>query len=125
AAARGETILLAEDEPGVRDLAAEVLRDAGYAVLVARNGVEAVAIAGGHEGSIDLLLTDVVMPKLGGAEVEKAVAAGRPKVRTLFMSGYPDGSIASQGVLEPGRRLLAKPFSPDELLRRVREALDE
>jgi len=119
-----ETILLVEDEAAVRGLLHEVLVSGGYVVLQAASGAEALNISRAHRGAIDLLLTDVVMPGMGGREVATVLAAERPGLRVLFASGYTAEAIARHGVLEPGTDLIHKPFTPDALLRRVRERLD-
>src|SRR3989475_4374991 len=113
-----ETILLTEDEPLVRTLARKVLELARYRVLVAASGVEALALAGRHEGPIHLLLTDVVMPEMSGRELARRLASLRPDVRVLYMSGYADEAIAQHGVLDPGTAFLQKPFTPDGLARK-------
>jgi two-component system cell cycle sensor histidine kinase/response regulator CckA len=119
-----ETILVIEDAHDVRILTRQILQRAGYKVLTAVNGEEAQRIAAAHAGSLDLVLTDVVMPEMGGRDAVRRLGATRPGIRVLYMSGYPDGSIASQGVLDPGVAFLAKPFTPNGLLRHVRELLD-
>jgi len=119
-----ETILLVEDEDAVRGLLREVLEEAGYTVLQAASGVEALRVSRAHAGTVDLLLTDVVMPGMGGREVATLLAAQRPGLRVLFASGYTAEAIARHGVLEPGTDLIHKPFTPDALLRCVRERLD-
>ena len=119
-----ETILLVEDEDAVRGLLREVLESAGYTVLQAASGAEALRVSRAHAGTVDLLLTDVVMPGMGGREVATLLAAQRPGLRVLFASGYTAEAIARHGVLEPGTDLIHKPFTPDALLRRVRERLD-
>jgi len=119
----GETVLLVEDEDQVRSLAAAILRKYGYRVLEAREGAEAIARAGG-DGPVDLLLTDVVMPGMGGAVLAEKLLALRPSMRVLFMSGYTDDAIVRHGILEAGVAFLQKPFVPEVLARRVREALD-
>jgi PAS domain S-box-containing protein len=119
-----ETILLVEDEEAVRSLLHEVLSGSGYRVLVAASGAEALRISRAHSGALDLLLTDVVMPGMGGREVATLLGAERPGLRVLFASGYTAEAIARQGVLEPGTDLIHKPFTPDALLHRVRERLD-
>lgn len=119
------TILLAEDEPALRMLVQEVLGRAGYRVLAAEDGEEALAVSRGHGGTVDLLVTDIVMPKVGGRELAVRLLAERPGVRVLFMSGYPNDS---RGVGElPGSTgdLLRKPFSLRELVERVRAALPQ
>jgi CheY-like chemotaxis protein len=119
-----ETILLVEDEDAVRGLLREVLEGSGYTVLQAASGVEALRVSRAHAGTVDLLLTDVVMPGMGGREVATLLAAERPGLRVLFASGYTAEAIARHGVLEPGTDLIHKPFTPDALLRCVRERLD-
>jgi len=119
-----ETLLLAEDEDSVRSMASEVLEALGYRVLCAADGAEALAIATGHEGAIDLLITDVVMPRLGGGELAERLTATRPGLRVLFISGYPDDAIVRHGVLEQRSVLLQKPFAIADFVRKVREILD-
>ena len=119
-----ETVLLAEDEETVRSLAREVLRGAGYTVLEAGNGEEALRVAGSYSGPIHLLLTDVIMPRLGGPELARRLQPLRPDLRVLFMSGYTDGDISSYGSLGSETALLQKPFQPIVLARRVREVLE-
>ncbi len=116
-----ETILLVEDEETVADLVSLVLRRAGYRVLVAEGAEAAMALWGGHDG-IDLLLTDVVMPKMGGPALVSALAANGPVPRVLYMSGYTADRLA--GVAPDDVDLLAKPFTGPELLARVRRALE-
>jgi PAS domain S-box-containing protein len=119
-----ETILIAEDEPMVRELTREILEDAGYSVLEARDGQEAVTLAGAHAGPIHLLLSDVVMPGMMGGETAARVRQLRPEVRVLFMSGHADDPAVESGEAHGDAPLLAKPFSPTALTARVREALD-
>ena len=116
--------MLVEDEETVRSLAREVLRDAGYTVLEAGDGEEALRVAGSHPGPIHLLLTDVIMPRLGGPELARRLQPLRPDMRVLFMSGYTDGDISSYGGLGSETSLLQKPFQPIVLARRVREVLE-
>ena len=120
----GETVLLVEDEDAVRRLTVRILGGAGYRVLAAANGGEALLLCERHGAEVDLLLTDVVMPLMSGPELRDRLASLAPGLRTLFMSGYTDDAIGRHGALEPGARLLAKPFTAAELTRRVREALD-
>ena len=123
-AAGSETVLLAEDEQLVRVLARKVLEQAGYRVLVAAGGAEALALAERHAGPIHLLLTDVVMPEMNGRELMRQLIARRPDVRVLYMSGYADEAIARHGVLDPGTAFMQKPFTPGALTRKVRAVLD-
>jgi two-component system cell cycle sensor histidine kinase/response regulator CckA len=113
-----DTILIADDEPGILKLVAIVLRRSGYVVLEAADGLEALQLAAQHPGPIDLLLTDVCMPGLLGPEVCERLRPQRPETRYLLMSGYPEGIEAS------GLACLAKPFGIPELLQSVRERLD-
>jgi two-component system cell cycle sensor histidine kinase/response regulator CckA len=123
--ARGhETILLVEDTETLREMIQESLEERGYRVLVASNGEEALALARESKGLIDLVLTDVVMPKLGGGDLAKLLSALRPKIRVLYMSGYTNGAISEHGVPGEGVVLLEKPFTAEKLARAVRQALD-
>jgi PAS domain S-box-containing protein len=119
-----ETILLVEDEDGVRKLARRVLEDKGYRVIAAADGEEALAACERHAGAIDLLLTDAVMPRLGGGELARRVRAMRPGVKVLFMSGFTDSALVRQGVASGQVDCLVKPYSPNDLAQAVREALD-
>ena len=119
-----ETVLLVEDEPLVKNLVSEVLRKSGYQVMESVNGREALTLAERHTGDIHLLVTDVVMPGMSGIELARHLALGRPEMRILFLSGYTDDLVERQGVLQPGRAFLQKPFTPDTLLRKLRELLD-
>jgi PAS domain S-box-containing protein len=124
-AARGsETVLLVEDEEGIRSLASEVLEGRGYTVLKANNGVEALEICERHPAVIHLLVTDVVMPKMGGWQLAQRVTAARPDVGVLYMSGYTAESVGQRGVLAADTVFLHKPFTPEALVRGVREVLD-
>jgi signal transduction histidine kinase/CheY-like chemotaxis protein len=122
--AGSETVLIVEDERDVRELLGELLRGEGYGVLEARDGGEALAVAARHPGTIDLLLCDVVMPRLSGGEVAEKLLAERPSMRVLFVSGYPGDIAARRGLAIPGRRVLAKPFTPETLVEAVRRELD-
>ncbi len=119
-----ETILLAEDEDQVRQIAGLILREAGYRVLEARTPGEALEIVGSHSGSIDLLLTDVVMPKLNGRQLAERIQPLRPRMKVLFMSGYTDDVVLQHGILDSAMAFIQKPFTPDSLTRRVRQVLD-
>lgn len=120
----GETVLVVEDEDLVRDVASRILTQQGYHVLAARSGAEAMALLDGHAGTIHLLLTDVVMPGATGKEVATMVTELRPEIRVLYMSGYSESVIASQGVIDQGITLLSKPFRAPDLLEHVRAVLD-
>ena len=120
----GETVLLAEDEEGVRTLTRLVLQQQGYTLLEAGDGDEALRICGEHEGRIDLLISDVVMPGLGGRELADRVAAMRPGLRVLYLSGYTDDAVVRHGVLQAETAFLQKPFTVDALACKVREVLD-
>lgn len=120
-----ETILVAEDEEGVRNLAREVLEKYGYTVLEASNGEEALALAERHEGPLDLLLSDVVMPRMGGPELAQALVERRPNVKVLYMSGYTEHPMVRRGVVESGVAFLQKPFTPTVLVSRIREVLED
>jgi two-component system, cell cycle sensor histidine kinase and response regulator CckA len=123
-AARGAgTVLVVEDEAGVRHLARDVLRRCGYRVLEAADGSEALRLVE-QEGRIDLLLTDVVMPGMSGAELARKFRALRPEARVLYASGYADEALDSHGLPAQGVPYLQKPFEPDDLVRRVRELLE-
>ncbi|HUD70457.1 MAG TPA: response regulator [Dongiaceae bacterium] len=123
--ARGsETILLVEDEPSLRQLAAEALRGYGYTVLEAGDGAEALRLCEGHPGPIHLLLADFILPGVRADELARQAAATHPESRVLYMSGYTDDALVRDGVLEPGVALLQKPFETAHLARRVREILD-
>jgi CheY-like chemotaxis protein len=118
------TILLVEDEESLRDIAMELLEASGYTVVAAASGAEALALVERRTpGAIQLLLTDVVMPGLSGPALAARIREHWPEVRVLYMSGYSDEAVRKQGLLEPGTRLLAKPFSRTTLVRGVEEAL--
>src|SRR6202142_1370676 len=119
-----ETILLVEDETNLRHLAHQYLEKQGYRILEAEDGAAALQIVSGHQGQIDLLLTDVVMPGMNGRELATQISAQRPEVRVLYMSGYTEKAIGHDGLLEAGINLLQKPFSLPALKERVRELLD-
>jgi len=120
-----ETILLVEDETVVRHLVAEILEGSGYTVMQAGDGPSALELLRRHSGKLDLLVTDVVMPGMSGPEVAQAVTSMRPGTQVLYTSGYTDSAIGHHGVLEPGIAFLQKPFSADDLTRKVRVLLDE
>jgi PAS domain S-box-containing protein len=120
-----EMILLAEDEEMVRKLAREVLEMYGYKVLEAANGGAALLICERHQEPIDLLITDVIMPEMGGRELADRLSQLRPEMKVLYMSGYTDNAIVHQGVLDEGANFIQKPFSPQTLASKVREVLGE
>jgi nitrogen-specific signal transduction histidine kinase/ActR/RegA family two-component response regulator len=119
-----ETVLVVEDEDGVRELVGEMLEAVGYQVLSAGRPAGAVQACQDFAGTIDLLLTDVVMPEMNGLELARRIRAVKPATRVLFMSGYPEHTALAGGSLEHGMQLLAKPFDRQTLLRSVRAALD-
>ncbi len=123
AACAGGLILIVEDEPALRQVTRRLLERNGYHVLAAAGGAEAIALAGISPGRIDLLLTDVIMPGMQGQEVATRFSAIQPSSRVLFMSGYTQGILGTQGVLAPGVELIEKPFSEASLLSKVREVL--
>ena len=124
AGARGhETILLVEDDAALRQYAATVLRDLGYAVLEAGSGTEGLAIGANPANPIDLLITDLVMPGIGGRELAEALRRTAPRMRVLYISGYAEHAITGHGMLSPGLSFLSKPFSPARLADKVRETL--
>jgi nitrogen-specific signal transduction histidine kinase len=118
-----ETVLLVEDEPGVRRVAREALIACGFTVLEARHGIEALLVAKQHPSPIHLLVTDVVMPQMNGPEVASRLASSRPAMKVLYMSGYTDHAVVHHGVIDPGFAFLQKPFSPEDLVQKVREVL--
>jgi CheY-like chemotaxis protein len=119
-----ETVLLVEDDAAVRALTRQVLAGLGYTTLVAGDGSEAVRLAEGHGGAIDLLVTDVVLPEMGGRKVAERLRPVRPGLRVLYVSGYTDDAVVRHGILEDQVHFLSKPFSPAVLAQKVREVLD-
>ena len=120
----GETLLVVEDEAALRDVAGRILSRAGYRVIAAEGGPQALELAALHDGAIDLLVSDVVMPGMLGKELAERLVHERPGTRVLYMSGYAQPVLASQGTLDPGVALLEKPFSAEDLLTAVRKRLD-
>jgi two-component system cell cycle sensor histidine kinase/response regulator CckA len=119
-----ETILIVEDEETVRKLTHQVLKMQGYTVLEACDGTEALSICDQQDVTIDLMLTDVVMPRISGAELAKRALSMRPEMKVMCMSGYPDTSTIDHGEFDPSIPFLQKPFTPSALARKVREVLD-
>jgi signal transduction histidine kinase/CheY-like chemotaxis protein len=123
ASGRGRTVLVVEDQQAVREMVVDVLAEQGYSVLAAADPGLALAAAAAHPGRIDLLLTDMVMPRMNGRELAAKLAAARPGIAVLFMSGYTDDDPSRTGGGPAAGGLLAKPFGADELLRRVEESI--
>ena len=119
-----ETVLLVEDDAGIRSMVTRFLASSGYTVIDAENGEEALSKLHGTTGRVDILVTDVVMPLMGGRELAARLDEMFSGVRVLFMSGYTDNTIVHQGVLEPGIMFIQKPFSMIDFMRKVRETLD-
>lgn len=120
-----ETVLIVEDSPALRELFRHSLKASGYTVLEAGTGDEALQIVNQHAGPIHILVTDVIMPGMGGRELAARFKEKRPQSRVLYVSGYPDETIARRGVIDSGVTLLLKPFGPVEFIRKVREELDQ
>jgi two-component system cell cycle sensor histidine kinase/response regulator CckA len=123
AAGGSETVLLVEDEESVRELVRETLKTRGYKVIEASDGIAGLRVSEEHQGNIEILITDVVMPGMSGRELAKRVAAARPNIRVLYLSGYTEDAIIHEGALEPGTGFLQKPFTLQVLARKVREVL--
>ena len=119
-----ETVLVVEDQREVRAVTLSALTRQGYKVLEAANGAEALSVLENYDGKVHLLLTDVVMPGMSGRDLAERLLVGRPDLRVLYTSGYIDGPIAHHGVLDAGMTFIQKPFTPTELLRKVRTLLD-
>jgi len=120
-----ETVLIVEDNDSLRKFAKEVLLQHGYRVLDAENGEDALKVCKEYDGQIDLMITDVVMPKMGGREAADRLQPLYPQMKVIYMSGYTDNAIVRHGILKPGLNFLEKPFTPESLARKVREALDD
>jgi CheY-like chemotaxis protein len=121
--AGSETILVVEDEETVRNLARRILGRAGYTVLAAASGSEALLVCERHPGAVHLMLTDIVMPQMNGKDLAERLVKLYPTLRVVYMSGYTDDAIGR--VLDPGTHFIAKPFNAADLTRMVREVLDE
>jgi len=120
-----ETILVVEDDIGVRDLTISVLKKYGYNILFAENGEDALKVVNATKNPIDLLLTDVIMPKMGGKELAEKMVKNHPSLKIVFFSGYTDGRILGEGSLQIGMDFIQKPFSQENLIKKIRAALDE
>ncbi|MEA3427660.1 MAG: response regulator [Thermodesulfobacteriota bacterium] len=116
--------MIVEDYIGLLNLAQEVLQSYGYKVLDAENGEEALRVGKEYDGPIHLMVTDVVMPKMGGREAAELLQPLYPQMKVIYMSGYTNNAIVHHGVLMPGLNFLEKPFTPEGLARKVREVLD-
>jgi PAS domain S-box-containing protein len=119
-----ETVLVAEDEPALGGAICEYLRHLGYKVLSARSGQQALSVVSEHDGHVDLLITDVVMPKLGGRDLSQMLGSLRPDLKTIFMSGYTDDAVLRDGIHDQDAAFLQKPFGLETLARKVRDTLD-
>lgn len=119
-----ETVLLAEDEQSLRRLTRTTLEMNGYKVLETKDGINALEVSRSYDGAIDLLLTDIVMPGLGGRALAEELIRARPEIKVVYMSGYTGQTFNSQPVFEPGSDFLTKPFTRDALSRKIREVLD-
>ena len=119
-----ETILVVEDEDGVRELMWKILTDHGHTVLEARHGRDALTVAAGHPHPIQLLVSDVVMPEMGAGELAEKLRAERPEIKLLFVSGYTNDEVVRRGVSRKDVAFIQKPFTAEELMRKVREVLD-
>ena len=119
-----ETVLLVEDEPMVRALVRDILDMYGYTVLEAAHGPDAIEICRKHKGTIDMMLTDMVMPHMNGRELRDRLAPLLPSLKVLYMSGYAESGIVHDGVIDPGTAFIPKPFTPESLAAKVRATLD-
>jgi two-component system, cell cycle sensor histidine kinase and response regulator CckA len=124
AAGGSETVLVVEDEEGVRELVREILQQAGYRVLAAAGPSEALDVGFSRGPEIDLLITDMIMPEMTGRQVADRLRSARPEIRVLYMSGYTGDAMVHRGLLDPGASFLVKPFASQDLMARVREVLD-
>ena len=123
--AGSETVLIVEDDGLLRNLTQNTLQSYGYRILDAKNGEDAIRVCKEYDGRIDLMITDVVMPKIGGREAAKRLLPLYPQMKVIYMSGYTDDAIVHHGVLKPGLNFLEKPFTLEGLARKVRQVLDQ
>jgi CheY-like chemotaxis protein len=119
-----ETVLLVEDEAGVRSLARLILQRQGYTVLDAKNGEEAILLSQNFPGTIHIMVTDTVMPKMSGWQLSQRLSPTRPKMKVLFLSGYTDDAVVHHGIIDPDTPFLQKPFTSEALANKVRDLLD-
>jgi CheY-like chemotaxis protein len=117
--------LLVEDEDLVRRLSRQILEESGYTVIEARNGLNALEISEKEDSKFDLLITDVVMPQMGGRELAEKLRSKLPDIKILFTSGYTDDAVVRHGVIEADTNFIQKPFSPENLAEKIREILDD
>jgi CheY-like chemotaxis protein len=122
-ASGSETILLVEDQDQLRALISEVLRRNGYVVLQARHGMEALDLSSNHTDRINLMITDLIMPQMGGRELANVLAPKHPDMKVIYMSGYPNDAISQQEISSSSLAFIQKPFTPDILVQKVREVL--
>lgn len=122
--ASGESILLVDDDASIRTLVADVLKCAGYRVIAARSGADAIDAMHANNIPVDLVITDIVMPKVSGTELFAMVSRMQPRLPVLLMSGYSDGALTASGLVDGRTEFLAKPFRAEVLLARVRALLD-
>ena len=120
----GETVLIVEDEEALREVTKRIFTRGGYHVLTAAHGIDALALAAGHDGDIHLLVTDVVMPNMLGNEVAEKIRLVKPGIEVLYMSGYAQPVLASQGRLDPDVHLIEKPISATALIAKAGEVLN-
>ena len=118
-------ILVADDEASIRKLVCDTIEPLGYKIIEAANGEEALELIQKNEGKINLLITDVIMPKMTGKKLAEAVYAEYPEIKVLYMSGYTDNVIAHQGVLAPNIEFINKPLVPSLLTKKIREVLEK
>jgi CheY-like chemotaxis protein len=119
-----ETVLIVEDEDGVRELLWKILTDHGHTVLEARHGRDALTVASGYDHPIQLLVTDVVMPEMGAGELVDQLVASRPELKVLYISGYTNDEVMRRGISRSEAAFIQKPFTSEELMKKVREVLD-